>query len=278
MSKHKNTSDQLDLLNGLVDPDEPLTNSFLEEVDPLLHDVTTESSPMDIAQYPEMLLIVDTETTGLDSNVDRCIEVGAILFNVPNRSILAQQSFLIPSENNKAEKINRIPSEITQLNQPLQEAINYLQALIDSSDLLVAHNAAFDRKWFGKTPLPNVSKPWLCSMEDMKWPSHRNLRPRPSVRDLALAYEVPVWNAHRALTDCIYLAEVFRRCDHLEVLLAQGLEPRRLMKAQVSYSERNLAREAGFRWNDPVEGAWSRRLSDREISELNFPVICLEEG
>ena len=274
----KNASDQLDLLKDLVEPNESLTTPCLEGVGPLLHDVTTQSTPMDIAQYPEMLLIVDTETTGLDSNVDRCIEVGAILFNVRNRSILAQQSFLIPSENNKAEKINRIPSGITQLKQPLEEAINYLQALIDSSDLLVAHNAAFDRKWFGKSPLPIVSKPWLCSMEDIKWPSDRNLRPRPSVRDLALAYEVPVWNAHRALTDCIYLAEVFRRCDALEALLVHGLEPRRLMKAQISYSERHLAKEAGFRWNDPVEGAWSRRLSDREISELNFPVICLEEG
>ena len=92
------------------------------------------------------------------------------------------------------------------------------------------------------------------------------------MRDLALAYEIPVWAAHRALTDCIYLVEVFRRCDHLEQLIEHGLEPRQLMRAQVSYNDRHLAREAGFRWNEPVKGAWARRLSVREACDLDFPV------
>ena len=113
--------------------------------------------------------------------------------------------------------------------------------------------------------------PWLCTMEDIHWPAERLLRPRPSVRDLALAYGVPVWAAHRALTDCIYLAQVFERCDQLEQLIAEGREPRHLYRAQVSYDERHLAREAGFRWNDPVHGAWSRRLSERQLEALKLP-------
>ena len=108
-------------------------------------------------------------------------------------------------------------------------------------------------------------------MEDIHWPAERLLRPRPSVRDLALAYGVPVWVAHRALTDCIYLAQVFERCADLEQLIAEGREPRLLYRAQVSYDERHLAREAGFRWNDPVNGAWSRRLSERQLEALKLP-------
>jgi len=97
------------------------------------------------------------------------------------------------------------------------------------------------------------------------------------VRDLALAYGVPVWAAHRALTDCIYLAQVFERCPELETLLLQGLEPRRLYRARLSYEERHRAREAGFRWNEPVSGAWSRRLSEREAASLGFPVVPVDE-
>ena len=115
-------------------------------------------------------------------------------------------------------------------------------------------------------------------MEDLRWPAERQLRSRPSVRDLALAYGVPVWSAHRALTDCNYLAEVFARCDDLETMLLHGLEPRQLMRARVSYDDRHLAREAGFRWNDPVKGAWTRRLSQREIKSLDFPVEPVEPG
>ena len=57
---------------------------------------------------PKLLLILDTETTGLEPETDQCIEVGSILFHVESRSILAQNSFLIPSSSNSAEAINKI--------------------------------------------------------------------------------------------------------------------------------------------------------------------------
>lgn len=232
-----------------------------------------ESMPSSDTMLPEKLLIVDTETTGLDPDIHECLEIGAILFDVKSRSVLAQQSFLLPVLENGAEKINRIPAEITQISQPWQAGLTYLDSLIQVADVMVAHNVAFDRQWFGKEPLPKISKNWICSMEDITWPSSLNIRIRPSVRDLALAYGVPVWNAHRALTDCIYLSEVLSRCDNLEELLIQGLQPRVLMRAQVSYDQRQLAKNAGFRWNDPVVGAWSRRLTNQEASELDFEVV-----
>ena len=244
----------------------------------LLEAVPEHRSEPTASAGPATLLIIDTETTGLDPEKDRCLEVGAILFDVSTRSVLAQQSFLLPVETNAAEPINRIPASVTRLPQPWTGALRWFDELLSASDVLVAHNAAFDRQWFGRDPLPAVSHPWLCSMEDLRGPADRQLRSRPSVRDLALAYGVPVWSAHRALTDCIYLAEVFARCDDLETMLLHGLEPRQLMRARVSYDDRHLARDAGFRWNDPVKGAWTRRLSQREVKSLDFPVEVVEPG
>ena len=221
---------------------------------------------------PENILILDTETTGLDNKNDDCLEVGSILFNVKSRSVLAQQSFLLPVEINNAEKINNIPAEITRLPQPLSEAIKYFESLVRVSNVIVAHNAEFDKKWFGLKKLPQIEKPWICSMDDITWPADRQLKTRPSVRDLALAYGVPVWNAHRALTDCIYLAEVFIRCSELEKLLIRALEPKVLLRAEISYEDRYLAKNAGFRWNDAIKGAWSRKMSRRDKEKLDFPV------
>ncbi|MBM5796528.1 MAG: 3'-5' exonuclease [Cyanobacteria bacterium M_surface_7_m2_037] len=225
---------------------------------------------------PQRLLILDTETTGLDPQRDRCIELGAVLFDLPRRSVLSQVSLLLPCEQNAAQAVNGIDPELTQQPQPWQQGLQWFEALLASADLVVAHNAAFDRQWFGMAPLPAIDKPWLCTMEDIRWPADRNLRANPSVRDLALAYSVPVWAAHRALTDCIYLAQVFERCSDLEQLVQQGLEPRRLYRARLSYEERHRAREAGFRWNEPVSGAWSRRLSEREAALLPFPVVPVD--
>ena len=236
-----------------------------------------EASPPAPGQpLPQRLLILDTETTGLDPQRDRCIELGAVLFDLPRRSVLSQVSLLLPCDQNAAQAVNGIDPELTQQPQPWQQGLQWFEALLASADLVVAHNAAFDRQWFGIEPLPAIHKPWLCTMEDIRWPADRNLRLNPSVRDLALAYSVPVWAAHRALTDCIYLAQVFERCDDLEQLVQQGLEPRRLYRARLSYEERHRAREAGFRWNEPVSGAWSRRLSEREAALLPFPVVPVD--
>jgi DNA polymerase-3 subunit epsilon len=224
------------------------------------------------------VLILDTETTGLSSQEGQCIEVGAVLFHVPQRAVLTQISFLMPCTSNAAEAINGIPAAVTRLPQPWQEALACFRAMVAACDALVAHNAGFDRQWFGLGALPVLDRPWICSMEDIRWPAERHLRGTPSVRDLALAYGVPVWAAHRALTDCIYLAQVFERCDDLESLLLAALEPRSLYRAELPYAERHRAREAGFRWNDPVPRAWSRRLSRREAEALPFPVQLVQES
>jgi DNA polymerase-3 subunit epsilon len=226
---------------------------------------------------PERLLILDTETTALSPADGQCLEVGAVLFHVPSRMVLSQVSFLLPATTNPAEAINGIPAAVTCLPQPWQAGLSCFEAMVAAADAVLAHNAAFDRQWFGHGTLPFLGKPWICSMEDIRWPADRHLRATPSVRDLALAYGVPVWAAHRALTDCTYLVQVFERCTDLEALLQAALEPRRLYRACLSYAERHQAREAGFRWNEPVSGAWSRRLSQREADALPFPVQAVVE-
>ena len=42
----------------------------------------------------EKILILDTETTGLDENKDEVIEIGCILFDVSFKCVLSQVSFL----------------------------------------------------------------------------------------------------------------------------------------------------------------------------------------
>ena len=272
---YQKESKQLDFLNGTIEPKEKekekekekdrRRNSSKKLKKELIENPQTQPSLKNI-------LILDTETTGLDNENDDCLEVGSILFNVKSRSVLAQQSFLLPVENNNAEKINNIPAEITRLPQPIFEAIKYFESLVQASDVIVAHNAEFDMKWFGLKKLPQIKKTWICSMDDITWPSDKQLKTRPSVKDLALAYGVPVWNAHRALTDCIYLAEVFKRCSDLEKLLNRALEPKVLLRAEISYDKRHLAKNAGFRWNDAIKGAWSRKMSRRDMEKLEFPV------
>ncbi len=221
------------------------------------------------------VLILDTETTGLDETKDEVIEVGSILFNIQSKSILSQVSFLLPVTSNPAEHINQISVEVSNLSQPSVEAMTFFLKLVDHCDFIIAHNAEFDKKWFGSGKLPKLNKKWICSLEDINWSFKKNLKPKPSVSSLALAFGIPVWNLHRALSDCYYLSEVFKRCDNLEEILLNALKPRYLYKALVSYEERSLAKNAGFLWNSHIQGAWTRKLSEEEATKLNFKVEIL---
>ena len=256
---------QSDLLSLVAQPKQVVAR----DPSPSKRDPQPRSAPIN-------LLILDTETTGLEPVSAQCIEVGAVLFHVPTRSVLSQVSFLLPAAANPAQHVNGIAAEVTRLSQPWQAGLQHFLALLAGADAVLAHNAAFDAKWFGLGPLPPIDKSWICSMDDIEWPPERHLRPAPSVRDLALAYGVPVWAAHRALTDCTYLVQVLERCADLEDLLAAAMEPKLLYRANLPYAERHKAKQAGFRWNEPVRGAWSRRLSERQAQALAFEVQRVE--
>jgi DNA polymerase-3 subunit epsilon len=223
---------------------------------------------------PRSLLILDVETTGLEPPQAELCEIGAVLFSVPQRSILQQLSFLLPVSSNDAQAINGIAPELTREPAPIEEAAVLLLAMLRQADALVAHNAVFDRQWLdgwliarGHDNTLAMGKPWICTCEGISW---EDLRPNPSLQTLALAHGVPVWAAHRAMTDCIYLAAVLERAAALEQKLAEGLLPRRLVAADLPFQRKEEAKQAGFRWL-PDRRLWVRKLTDAQIQDLPFP-------
>jgi DNA polymerase-3 subunit epsilon len=106
----------------------------------------------------------------------------------------------------------------------------------------------------------------------MRW---EQARPNPSLQALALAHGIPVWAAHRALTDCTYLAAVLERTPDLEQKLAEGLLPRRLVAADLPFARKDEAKAAGFRWQ-PERKQWIRRLTEAQIEALPFAVVALD--
>ena len=175
------------------------------------------------SHLPETLLILDLETTGLSPEKHHCIELGAVLFSVSLRTTLSQVSTLFPVEKNPAQRINRISPEASQRPQPWEQTLELFQMMAQHADVAVAHNASFDRRWFGHPPLPALTLPWVCTCT-AQWPSQLGLRPgRVSLKDLARAHEVEIGGAHRALADCTCLAQILARCDALEALLLSCL-------------------------------------------------------
>jgi DNA polymerase-3 subunit epsilon len=228
---------------------------------------------------PRTLLIVDVETTGIEFDANAPIEIGAILFDVLHRAVIHQVSGLLPSAApNGAVACNRIPDSL--LEEPVVGAVAHaIVGLIDSlyqhADAVVAHNVQFDQQWL--QPLLGARDvPWLCTLRDFRW-NRPGLRSAPSLVDLALAHGVPVWAAHRALTDCTYLAQVLASRDDLPELLLDAQTPQSLYQALVSFDHREQAKSAGFQWQSHMPKMWTRYLREDEAAALPFKVRRIDD-
>ena len=212
------------------------------------------------------LLIVDTETTGLDPKQHQLIEVAGVLFDTAIGAVVECRSALVEADDNPAVHINQIPPMLLSKGWalPRNEAVQCIVELYElakqveptDTHYIVAHNAAFDRKW-----LPELAEaPWLCTLKDVDW--GRLPGGRGPLASLALAYGVGVVRAHRALEDCLTLAAIFERIYELEGggldrWITEAISPKVELIAKVSYDDRQLAKDAGFTW-DGTRKVWCR--------------------
>lgn len=218
------------------------------------------------------VLILDTETTDLLETGGELIEIAAILYSVKHRCVLSQISTLLPTrtEHNRAVKINQIPvaAASTVSTRSADAACDIVVDWGKACRYVVAHNADFDRSFVRGHPKlsPLCGKPWLCTCYDFEWPKQH--RPGMNLVHLALAHGVGVTCAHRALSDCQLISSLFTVLeDDLVAAIARAARPKCRVIAKVEYTEKDKAREAGFKW-EPVARQWSRWVAIEDLPSL----------
>jgi DNA polymerase-3 subunit epsilon len=158
-------------------------------------------------------LVVDSETTGLDPNTDELIELGLVQFWFDKNSFdiadisenysgLRQPGRPIPAEATKIHGLTDRDVRGTNLDG------QRVRSLILGSDLLISHNAAFDKP-FVQRLFPEVGeKTWLCSLKGIDWRAlgHRSA----GLQALATDYGLDAGSSHRALDDALLLLRVLR--------------------------------------------------------------------
>lgn len=226
------------------------------------------------------VLIVDTETTGLGDDAE-IIEFAAVLYNVKHRTILQQMSTLRSCNENPAFEVNRIEIESAQLmtnelRGSFDMALSFLCVMASKADYIVAHSAEFDKRMIDNYiknygPLFEFfDKKWICTKTEFKWPVRKGCL--LNLVHIAVDLGVPVVSAHRALTDCILLAQCFDKVLDLEARIKDATLPRFVFKAVVSYDDKDQAKEAGFTW-DSEKRAWFKKMTHEEAKGLPFEAL-----
>jgi len=214
------------------------------------------------------VLILDTETTGLDARSEQIIELAMLAVEVdtatglPVGEVEVYEDFEDPGKPIPLAivQITGIDSAMVQGHRLNDARINEMVA---SADLIVAHNAGFDRP-FVEARLPVFAgKSWACSFAGIDWKAQGT----GSAKLEFLAHEAGwFYDAHRAQVDCHALLQVLARPlpkaaqTGLACLMAAAQNTRYKLRAVgAPFDSKDQLKARGYRWD--AEGrVWSTTL------------------
>src|SRR3984885_10571646 len=154
-------------------------------------------------------ILFDVETTGLDTASDEVVELGMVKFSyhpdgtvgavLDTFSSLNEPSRTIPEE---AIKLHGITNEMAAGHKNDGDAIT---AFASDAAVIIAHNAAFDRKFAERYWPVFANKPWACSVNQIEGRAH-------GFEGSRLGYLLGgigmFHRSHRAVDDCHALLEI----------------------------------------------------------------------
>jgi DNA polymerase-3 subunit epsilon len=212
-------------------------------------------------------LFVDTETTGLDAARDEIIELAMVPFTYGLDGEIyavgeAFQQLRQPSKPIPAEvtAITGIDDTVVEGQSIDPEAVARFAA---PAALVIAHNAAFDRKFLERYTEVFNTKPWACSMSEVDWA-------REGYEGAKLVYLAAsagfFYERHRATHDCLAALELLARTHPvsgrtgLAQLLDRARAPTwRIWAENAPFDLKDQLKARRYRWNAEASGgprAW----------------------
>ncbi len=214
------------------------------------------------------IVILDTETTGLDASRDKVVELALVCVQVDTQTGQATGPVEVyDGLRDPGMPMPRIAREITGITDDMlageQLDMARIATLLDGADLVIAHNAGFDRP-FVEEILPQArSLNWACSFADIDWTAAGHSSAKLSYLASALGW---FYDAHRAEMDChalltVLLAELpGAGSNGMARLLASSREPSyRLQATGAPFSAKDLLKTRSYRW-DSEGKVWHTRL------------------
>ena len=212
--------------------------------------------------------IIDTETSGLNPDVDRTLEIAVMLFDVKHAQPVASFASLIKGDaKNEAELVNGIPAAMLPDGREAERVWAAARWIIEPAQAVVAHNAEFDQKF-----CPDLGRPWICSENDVAWPGRAR---GGSLAHLALSLGLGVASAHRAMCDVDTLARILTRLAEkghaLEPILLHAMRPKVMCHSLAPFEQKDVVKAQGFRW-DGDKKVWWRKMPLEDAETLPFRV------
>ena len=203
------------------------------------------------------VLFVDTETTGLHIE-DEVVQIGMLLAtintcdgSVVEYSTYVQEQYPSCEFSPKASKINGLTREGLEGKK---FDMYLIRQLFSTADVIVAHNARFDREQMQKV-LDTSGQIWVCTFLDIPWLDYGcNAR---NLSMLCWLYGFR-FDAHKADVDCLamfYLTQCYipdTEVRHMSQLLDMAFTSDKMLVVKPNHFNKRIIgylKEMGFKYN-----------------------------
>jgi DNA polymerase III subunit epsilon len=233
-----------------------------------------------------LVLGLDFETTGLDITKARIIEIGAVLWDTDLKMPLEILSVFVYAPDYSSEEIKKSGDESHGIPLSVLEkrslnpdtAFNQLNFLIKEAQYVVGHNIReYDfplyREDARRVGVDCPDPALIDTTCDVPYPAKIKGR---SLTLLAAEHGFINPFPHRAVTDVLTMMKIFSVYD-LSQIEHIANSPTLVIRAKVSYDDREKAKARGYRWDKKKE-IWTKPIKDFQLAEeqkADFQVIVL---
>jgi DNA polymerase-3 subunit epsilon len=229
-------------------------------------------------------LCLDTETTGLNHTTDKIIEMGIVAFEYnPVTAQIIRITGRYSGFEDPGSPLSEVVKEVTGITDAMLSGQSFADELVTAlaarANLVIAHNAAFDRKFVENRFPVFANVPWACSLSQIDWQGERI-----ASRSLEyLLYKCGGWciNAHRALDDAEGVLGLLlgnlpaSGAPIFKTLLDRASEKTsRVYAVGTPFDRKDLLKQRGYRWDDGTGSnckSWWREVpATAEYEELKF--------
>lgn len=232
-------------------------------------------------------LFLDVETTGLDPINDEIIELAMVPFTygLDGRIFEVRDAFQKVRQPNKV-----VPPKITALTGITNEMVAgqsidpaEVAEFVRDAVLVVAHNAAFDRRFVERLSDVFITKPWACSMTQVDWGAEGYDGTKLAYLAMGAGF---FYERHRAVHDCIAAIELLATplpktgIAAMAKLLERARRPSwRIWAENAPFDLKDVLKARGYRWNSDKNAnprAWyidvDEDIRDQELAYLRAEI------
>ena len=222
------------------------------------------------------IAFLDTETTGVNRANDKIIELALKVATFEKSSgMIISIDQVYESFNDPGEEISQEITLLTGINNDMVQGQSIDWEMVDTifkyADIIVAHNASFDRAFVDKHSSVSPNKIWVCSINDIDWLGRGFSSPK---QELLCYWHGFYFNAHRAMNDVDALIHLLTHSSYdvdrpvLELIENSQKPTYVIFAANFNYDpvKKDIVKANKYRWN-AEDRVWYKTVSFDDLDK-----------